>query len=394
MTYLTALSADELWLDEGTVEERQFQENELTPVAGNIASLWSRIYMGIYYANSAIEGLEGSDKVTPELKDQLLGESLFFRAFYHFILVNLFGEVPYINSTDYTVNAIASREPVDQVYEKITNDLFEAKTLLGEDYPELPGGRTRANKYVATALLARVYLYKKDWIHAEEQASTVISKSSLYRLKEKLSDVFLKNSDETIWQLIPPGGQKYVNEGNLFNRGYFQNTPDLSDSLLQAFEPGDDRDTAWVLHGTYQGNPWAHPVKYKETASDTATGAEYYTVIRLGELLLIRAEARAHQDKITGTNSAASDLNTVRGRAGLFPTTATNQTQMLAAIAQERRVELFVEWGHRWFDLKRTGKADEVLGLVKSGWQSTDKLYPIPYNELQLNPNMQPNEGY
>jgi hypothetical protein len=117
-------------------------------------------------------------------------------------------------------------------------------------------------------------------------------------------------------------------------------------------------------------------------------------VFRLAEQFLIRAEARAHLDKITGANSAKADLNMIRDRAGLPPTVASTKEEMLAAILQERRMELFVEWGHRWFDLKRTGKASEVLSVLKPRWDPTDVLYPIPYNELQLNPNMMQNAGY
>jgi hypothetical protein len=117
-------------------------------------------------------------------------------------------------------------------------------------------------------------------------------------------------------------------------------------------------------------------------------------VFRLAEQHLIRAEARAKLGNLNGTNSAESDINILRDRAGLGPTTAQTKDELLAAVGQERRVELFAEWGHRWFDLKRTGKADEVLDVVKPGWQRDDALYPIPYTERQLNPNLTQNKSY
>ena len=113
---------------------------------------------------------------------------------------------------------------------------------------------------------------------------------------------------------------------------------------------------------------------------------------------MIRAEARAQIGNISG---AQSDLNTVRNRAGLADTPAGDQASLLAAILDERRHELFSEWGHRWFDLKRTGKIDEVMSLVtpiKSGgvttWHSYQQLYPLPLSELQRAPNLVQNSGY
>jgi hypothetical protein len=99
-------------------------------------------------------------------------------------------------------------------------------------------------------------------------------------------------------------------------------------------------------------------------------------------------------NKLTGPNSAETDINVIRDRAGLSATTAQTREDLLNAIWQERRVELFIEWGHRWFDLKRTGQAGAMLSKIKQGWTDTDVLYPIPYSETQLNPNMSQNPGY
>jgi len=85
----------------------------------------------------------------------------------------------------------------------------------------------------------------------------------------------------------------------------------------------------------------------------------------------------------------------IRTRAGLPNTTANNQAALIDAVIHERQVELFTEWGHRWLDLKRTNRADAVLGILKgSNWQSTDILYPIPQSEIQNNLNIIQNPGY
>ena len=122
-------------------------------------------------------------------------------------------------------------------------------------------------------------------------------------------------------------------------------------------------------------------------------------VLRLAEQYLIRAEANAHSGDLA---SAIKDLNIIRQRAGLgtLPSSLT-QAQVIAAVAQERRIELFAEWGHRWFDLKRTGQVDAVMSEITpqkvgaiTGWKSYQQLYPIPQSERQLNPNLTQNPGY
>jgi len=117
--------------------------------------------------------------------------------------------------------------------------------------------------------------------------------------------------------------------------------------------------------------------------------------LRLAEQYLIRAEAMAQQNKIP---EAAADLNVIRSRAGLPNTTAATQSAMLAAILQERKAELFTEWGHRWLDLKRTNTVDSVMSVVapqKGGtWQSIQKYYPIPQSELNADPNLVQTPGY
>ena len=101
------------------------------------------------------------------------------------------------------------------------------------------------------------------------------------------------------------------------------------------------------------------PYKYKLTEL-SPVDTEYNMVLRLAEVYLIRAEARAQQGNITG---AQADLDTVRARAGLAATTAGDLPSLLTAILHERQVELVAEWGHRWLDLESvSGMADAVLG--------------------------------
>jgi hypothetical protein len=137
------------------------------------------------------------------------------------------------------------------------------------------------------------------------------------------------------------------------------------------------------------------PFKYKPFNPDKPETVEYSTVLRLAEQYLIRAEARARQgNDLTG---AAEDLNAIRGRAGATPVDPnSSQDELLLAVELERRKEFFFEWGHRWFDLKRTGRASVFLAPLKgTTWQSSDELYPIPASEIAQNPHLNPqNNGY
>ena len=393
LTINGGMSADELNIFGYT---SNFQDNILQSNDDEILNrFWTPIYKNIYLANAAIEGLTAS--TLPEsAKKPLQGEALFLRAFNYFYLVNLFGDVPLTTSSSWSATATAKRTPAVQVYQQIVSDLKDAQQLLPSDYPTADGQRTRANKSAATALLARVYLYTSQWQDAETQATAVIDNNTTYSLLADLNEVFLKNSNEAILQLQNSTLDNFLfatQEGNMFipidaiSPPYFY----LTDQLLGAFEPDDKRRYAWVDSTDFSGF-YYYPYKYKVRATTADAITEYYTVLRLAEQYLIRAEARARNNKVT---DAIADLNLIRERAGLADLSGSlDQTGVLAAVNQERRIELFAEWGHRWLDLKRTGQADVVLSPVKPQWLPTAKLYPLPLSELQTDPNLTQNQGY
>jgi hypothetical protein len=165
----------------------------------------------------------------------------------------------------------------------------------------------------------------------------------------------------------------------------------LSAALINDFELGDQRKEQWVKSVSNGTETWFHTNKYKEKSS-TSGSVEYSILFRLAEQYLIRAEARVQQGDLIG---AKEDLNKIRITAGLAETTASSQQDILSAILKENRVEFFTELGHRFFDLKRANKLNEVLTPIKPGWTSTDNLMPLPESELSLNPNLKPqNPGY
>ena len=281
---------------------------------------------------------------------------------------------------------------------------YELENNLNDQYMDgtlqkITEQRVRPNKWTATALLARTFLYTGDWKNAEIQSTEVINNNSLYGLSI-LNDVFLKNNIEAIWQLQPVlNGPTNTSDGYHFivpSSGPNEpvNPVYLSQWLLNNFEEKDKRRTDWIDSVTVDGTTYYYPFKYKVNGINDDV-SEYQMILRLGEQYLIRAEARAEQGKVI---DAEADLNTIRARAGLKNTTAVSQLELISAIQHERQVELFAEFGHRWLDLKRTGRVNGVMTLVthqKGGiWNKNQQLYPIPLTEIQKDPNLVQNDGY
>ncbi len=387
---LMGLYADELdYYGSPGASAEQFYLHQVSAPNLMVKEVWDNSYHLIYLCNAAIEGVDNSETLSEEVKTQLIGEALFVRAMVHFYLVNLFGDIPYITTTDYEQNATVARMGEQLVYEAIISDLLNAKNLLGTDYPT--GERIRTNNYVAAALLARVYLHIGQWQKAEEESTYVIN-NPVFVMETDLNREFLKESTSAILQLKPKNEGDNTLEGAsfIFSSGP-PPVPALNNSLLEEMEEDDLRKQSWIGAVSDGADTWYFPNKYKQNLN-TGTTMEYSVVLRIAELYLIRAEARGMQGNLMG---AANDLNIVRTRAGLQNISVTTPEELLEAIIRERRFELFTEYGHRWFDLKRLGMAADVLTFIKPGWQSTDILLPIPESELLLNPNLEPqNTGY
>lgn len=367
-----------------------FYNNTLLSTESSIATAWNNSYRQIYEANAIIEGVTNSISLPVVGKNQLKGEALFVRALLHFYLLNLYGDAPYVTTTDYLVNSQLSRTPSVTLYELIKADLEEAITLLPEAY--VSAERVRPNRYTAYALLARVCLYTEAYAEASNAASAVIN-NSLYVWEPDLNKIFLKNCTSTIWQFSPAANGNNSLEGSvfIFTSGPPSNVA-LKPEFINSFEANDQRMINWTKAVTNGSNIWYHPYKYKLQNAIGNTSQEYSVVFRLSELYLIRAEARAKQGELI---NAKSDLDKIRTTAGLFPTTAVTAEEIIADIMKQRRFELFTEFGHRFFDLKRTGSLDTTLSASKPGWNTSDRLWPLPANELVLNPNLNPqNPGY
>jgi hypothetical protein len=411
ISFLCGLASDELTLYSGVTDpmfKAYYTNNLISNSSQSYGSEhWLPIYNFIFRCNSAIAGLTASGSLTPSVKQQLLGEVHFLRGFYYYYLVNMFGDVPLVTATDPNVNRALARSNQTAVYQLIKDDLVAAAQQLSEvylsaDLKSSSNERIRPTKWAAAALLSRVYLFMSDYENAEKQASLVIANTALYELAAP-GDAFLYNSTEAIWQLQPVKmGHNTEDAWNFiipdsgpsdysFGFGY---PVYISDDLLAAFETGDNRRLQWIDSVIVAGQTYYFPYKYKKaTYGDAVT--EYLMVLRLAETYLIRAEARAQLNNVSG---AQQDLDKIRTRAGLSGTTASDKTSLVDAVTHERQVELFTEWGHRWFDLKRLGKIDAVMSTAaarKGGsWSSFKALFPLPFADIQRSGLIRQNTGY
>jgi hypothetical protein len=395
VTVAGGLSADELdtHTTSGSADELGFFNDVVSINNGDVGNLWGNGYTYIYQANACMEGLAASTTLSPSLKNQLTGEAKFVRAFLYFQLVNLFGSVPLVTTTDYAVNESMGRTSVDSVYGQIIADLNSALQLLTPVY--VTGGRVRPNSYSAQALLARVYLYRQEWDSATAASSAVIN-SGIYSL-DTIANVFAAGSNEAIFQIYSLSTYNQTVEAeNSFIPSQNNVTPNYSINLIlmNAFESGDLRRSEWLDSNVVGTSVFYYPYKYQVGLVTATSRNENYDFLRLGEVYLIRAEAEAQTSG--GLTSAVQDLNAIRSRAGLSNYNgAMNQASVLAAIYHERQIELFCEWGNRWYDLRRTGLMDGVLSAEKPGWVTGEsELYPIPFPQMQLNPALSQNPGY
>lgn len=397
------LTSDELNRTTTLDADQPFLINTIQPDNKITWGIWTTTYSYIYQCNDLIAGLTGNKSLTLTLKNQLLGEAYFLRAFSYFYLVNLYGDVPLITSTDYVKNETKPRTQVKEVYDQMINDLTTAQGLLTDKYFTTIDSlsRVRVNRLAVKALLARVYLYNSLWDKAATEATAVIE-SGMYQLETDLAETFRYHSKEAILQFMTIMDTYNTAEGGMFVPIVPNGRPAfiLNDSLMKIIEP-DDARRLWIRTVINNGKQYNSPYKYKLNTGSPRE--EYNMVLRLAEQYCIRAEARAMLNQLP---DAVNDLNKVRKRAGLPDlTTITTQNEALIAIEQERRIEFFAEWGHRWFDLKRLPahtathpgekRIEEVMPICRPAtWKPTAALWPIPKIEIINNLALSQNDGY
>lgn len=361
-------------------EYSEVDNNAILPENGSVDGIWTILYDGINIANNVIAQVPNVPGMATEERNAALAELYFIRALNHFNLTNYFGAVPIKTSPTVGVDKVnAPRDNVEAVYSQIITDLKFAAQYL----PTSSSQKIRASKQAANALLARVYLYHKDYQNAIASATEVISNGG-YNLLTNYADIFASDeSAESIFEIdFTALNRNRIAEYNfpLTLNGRREVAP--STELIAKYTTSDTRLAATIA---YTGTT-PYVIKY----NDLSTGSDNVIVLRLADMYLIRAEAAA---RLNGSvSNIQSDLNAIRTRAHLAPVSTTNYNELLLAIEAERRLEFAFE-GHRWFDLVRTDRAVDVLNTVTNDNQT---LFPIPLSEILANtsPGMTQNPGY
>lgn len=377
------LSGDNVLWTGSQSQVQEFINHKVSPDNSTVSSAWSAIYRTINRANQVIAKVPLVDDplLTSGYQNQLTGEAYFIRALAYFDLARTWGGVPVItqptlNNSD---NSGVTRSTQDQTYAQVLADLEQAEPLL-----PLTTNRYRATRKTAWALKSRFYLYRQDWAKAESYATNVITDVANYQLIGPYSSFFagnVKGTSESIFEIYYNGGTETNGHGGQWlpqtNGGTRQWAPnDALVALLNNPSVGGNRS---AIIAKDNQNRW-----YGNLYRSINASSSY--LIRIAELYLIRAEARAQLNNLPG---ALADLNVVRNRAGLQPLTSTTQGELLHAIESERRVEFAFE-PHRWFDLVRTGRAAAVLNIV----DANRFVLPIPSQQILLDKALVQNTGY
>ncbi|RYJ37147.1 RagB/SusD family protein [Flavobacterium anhuiense] len=359
--------------------------------------IFKAYYAGINRCNQALNIIPQLDKADAGLRSRLMGEATFMRAFMYFTLVKIYGGVPIVDhlpnpSSLEDKNMLLTRKPVTEVYAFIENDLNTAIAALPLKSAYSADEKARVSKGSAYALLAKVNLYQKNWQKVVDNCNLVTG----YSLVPDYATMFRlegENGPESIFEIngvgsVPAKGIRQYSQvqapKGTGGWGWGFNTP--SQSLLNAYEPGDVRkDATIIFRGTtlYDGKLVPNTVQnerynYKAYSSNYS-GADdsdaNVIFIRYAEVLLMKAEAL---NELGQTSDAISLLNQIRNRAKLPNTTFSSQDDIRKAIWRERRVELAFEFD-RFFDLVRTGQAKTAFAADgKVFTEGKNELFPIP----------------
>lgn len=365
----------------------ELSNNTLLDTNMAVDDFWNATYQQIYLSNAILEGLEHSRSISLEDVTRMRGEVLVIRSVLYFYLQQLFGDIPLVLSTSYTQNQSLSKTASESVLEKIEHDLLIATELLEDDYRHID--RIFINRKTAQMLMAKIQMQQKRWPEAELTLKKIVN-SPLYQFQNDLSKVFTKSGTHIIWQLKPKNNGDAVKEASIY---YFVNAApasmSLSDDLVNSFASNDLRRNYYLATVKVGNNTWYRAEKYKNRTSNTT---ENSIVFRLEEVYLLLAESLTKQNKVS---EALQYINPIRKRAGqMMYDSGISPSDLLTKILQENRREFFTEMGHRFIDLKRFGRLDD-LHLTKPNWKPYHAYWPIPQKELLLNSNLNPqNTGY
>jgi hypothetical protein len=338
-----------------------------------VLTYWANFYNTINRANHVIQKvpLVSDVKLTTDLRNQLLGEAYFIRAFSYFDLARVYGGVQiFLTPTTKAADKLGlAKSTQAQVYAQVLADLNLAEELLPATVV-----RNRATKFTVYALRARLHLYQKRYNEAEADVNKVLANSG-YKLIKPFN--LAAGTTESVLE--------FSFSVNDINSGYaLWNTSNRSlepkavlHNLLNDPAVGGGRKILSVKNSLGQFIGGIYPTNISSSYA-----------LRTAELYLIRAEARVKK-AVPDLAGALSDLNSVRDRSGISNSTAATNQEILLAIENERRVEFALE-PDRWFDLVRTGRAATVLSITNPN----KYIFPIPAAEILANPSLEQNADY
>ena len=392
----------------GIVEMETFS---YTPRTEELNSYWKLQFKGITQCNLVLDNIV---KVNiPELtKNQIIGEALFLRSYYYFLLTQVFGDVPLYLKVTPPDQLKIKKSSKEDIYKQILSDCDKAANLLPITYNGSNTGR--ATKGAALAVAAKVSLYTKDYTKVLEYTSKIKALNT-YKLVKDYRENFMKltqNNTESVWEIqhtnLELGVGNFINQWwasiKFLGYGFAEVTP----LYVSVFEPNDPRlkFTVAMNNDPYFGLIYKNsfssttysPRKFLQSNAELtqkADGDINYPAIRYAEVLLWEAEALIELGRM---QEALAPLETVRARAraqtavpGTLPViTSTNQATLRQAVRRERQTELGFEL-HRFFDLIRWGIAAESLPGFQKG---KHEVFPIPQTEIDLNPSLIQNANY
>jgi len=373
---------------------RELSNKQITPSNGVVTGLWGNLYNTVYIANFILERLPELAGVPTRQRNNVLATARLLRGYANFVGVYTYGDIPLVTTTAVTTNRNIGRTPVEQVLAAVEDDMLAALPNL----PDSSVNATFVNKNTARAMLARFYLYSRNWPKADQYATEVINSGS-YSLEPDFRNLVTRDlTREAILEIgynagdDPGTSTTGFGLNNLFvgRREVIPSNPITF--ALNSVESGTRSATIGFNQSEVGGSDNGWTVLKYGTEGEENNGI---VLFRLAEMHLIRAEARLNQNRVTGAGSAAEDLNVLRRRAKAPDVAANTAAGMATAIEQERVYELAFE-GHRWYDLVRTGRVQAVMTAFSSNWNERYERWPIPLREVQNNPALRgtQNPGY
>jgi starch-binding outer membrane protein, SusD/RagB family len=407
--------SDDAYAGADNANNFQIDDYDVDALNANVSRDWAYLYSTIGKANAVINNV--MDCPDPDLslerKNEIISEASFIRAFLYFQAVQLWGDVPLQLQEVTTISAellpiiypilFPARAPQDSVYAQIIKDLNVA---LAHVKP------TASNKgYVTTgavnAMLAKVYatIQPHDYNKVKQYCDAVIGGPySLLSSYEDLWNNTAENTAESIFEINYEGSSTNANWGaSMFRGSDWKKFNIPSNDLVKAFDDEGDmirkNSSIVFLNAGFPDNHWPqdnYPFLNKWRLFSSPS-PQNYIFLRLADIILLKAEALNELGDVSG---AAELVNQIRSRVSLANTTASNQDDMRLAIEKERRLELAFE-GCRWYDLKRTGRAIEVINNAKDQdgqtmYNLTENrlIWPVPQSEMDLNLSLVQNPGY